>query len=108
MLRIVSGLALTALMAALIGLSTPASAEFFGCNDQHAARTASYGRAPAYARATPFTQEFAAQSSGPRITIYPRHRHLSPNAKRHCRAWLAKEYRVSGTVIVPRQQCWWE
>jgi hypothetical protein len=50
-------------------------------------------------------QDLSAQSR-PRVTIYPRH--LSPNAKRQCRAWLAKEYRVSGTVIVPRQQCWWE
>lgn len=43
----------------------------------------------------------------PHITIHPR-RPLGPNAKRHCRAWLAQEYRVSGPVIVPRQQCWWE
>ncbi len=54
------------------------------------------------------TQEFAAQSSRPRVTIYPRNRYLSPSARRHCRAWLAKEYRVSGTVIVPRQYCWWQ
>ena len=85
---------------------TSASAEFFGCNDQHKSRTSSYSRAPSYARAPSFTHEFAAQSARPRVTIYPRR--LSPNAKRHCRAWLAKEYRVSGTVIVPRQQCWWE
>jgi hypothetical protein len=52
-------------------------------------------------------QELSAQAR-PRVTIYPRHRALGPNAKRHCRAWLAQEYRVSGTVIVPRQRCWWE
>jgi hypothetical protein len=51
------------------------------------------------------TQELTAQSR-PRITIYPRQVH--PNAKRYCRAWLAKEYRVSGPVIVPQQQCWWQ
>jgi hypothetical protein len=51
--------------------------------------------------------EVAAQTTRPRITIYPRHRALGPNAKRYCRAWLAREYRVSGPVIVPRQQCWW-
>jgi hypothetical protein len=106
MSRIVSGLALAALIAALISLASPASAEFFGCNDRHAARTASYNRAPSYSRASSYTHEFAAQQARPRVTIYPRK--LSPNAKRHCRAWLAKEYRVSGTVIVPRQQCWWE
>lgn len=52
------------------------------------------------------TQEFAAQSSRPRVTIYPRRLHR--NAQRYCRAWLAQEYRVSGPVIVPRQQCWWK
>ncbi len=50
-------------------------------------------------------QELSAQSR-PRVTIYPRHRKLGPNAKRHCRFWLAQEYRVSVTVIVPRQRCW--
>lgn len=104
--RIVSGLAVAALMAALIG-STPATAEFFGCNDRHAARTSSYSPAPSSARASSYTHEFAAQAR-PRVTIYPRRTQLRPSAKRHCRAWLAKEYRVSGTVIVPRQQCWWE
>jgi hypothetical protein len=60
---------------------------------------------PAAAEPTDQGQELSAQGR-PRITIYPRH--LGPNAKRQCRAWLVKEYRVSGTVIVPRQQCWWE
>jgi hypothetical protein len=50
------------------------------------------------------TRDLAAQS---RITIYPRKR-PGPNSKRHCRAWLAKEYRVSGTVITPQMQCWWD
>jgi len=44
----------------------------------------------------------------PHITIYPRQRALGPDAKRYCRAWLAQEYRVSGTVIVPHQTCWWQ
>ncbi|MBV9262651.1 MAG: hypothetical protein JO205_14885 [Pseudolabrys sp.] len=43
-----------------------------------------------------------------RITIYPQRRQLGPNAQRQCTAWLEKEYRVSGTVIVPRERCWWE
>ena len=51
-------------------------------------------------------QEFAAQAR-PRITVHPRHRRLSPYAKRFCRFWLATEYRVSGTVITPQQRCWW-
>ena len=30
-----------------------------------------------------------------------------PKAVRHCTFRLAQEYRTSGTVIVPRQSCWW-
>jgi hypothetical protein len=52
-------------------------------------------------------REFAAQSR-PRIVVHPRTSYPGPNAKRYCRSWLAKEYRVSGTVIVPRMQCWWQ
>ena len=54
------------------------------------------------------SRDFAAQSSRQRITIYPRHVRPGPTSKRHCRAWLEKEYRVSGTVIVPRQHCYWD
>lgn len=43
-----------------------------------------------------------------RITVYPRTQVLGPNSVRQCRAWLTQEFRPSGTVIVPRQQCWWE
>jgi hypothetical protein len=42
-----------------------------------------------------------------KITIYPQNRPFGPNARRECQAWLEKEYRVSGPVIVPRQRCWW-
>lgn len=42
------------------------------------------------------------------IVVTPRRRQLPPDAKRHCEAWLEQEYRVSGTVIVPRQRCWWQ
>ena len=60
--------------------------------------------APASAQAA--TQELAAQSR-PRITIHPQRSRPGRNAKRYCRFWLAQEYRVSGPVIVPQQQCWW-
>ena len=53
------------------------------------------------------TRELAAQSR-PRITIHPRRIHPGPNARRQCRSWLAKEYRVSGPVIVPQMRCWWD
>ena len=43
----------------------------------------------------------------PRITVYPRPSHPGPSATRHCESWLAKEYRASGTVVVPRMRCFW-
>lgn len=42
------------------------------------------------------------------IVIHPRRIEPGPYAKRYCRSWLAKEIRVSGPVIVPRMQCWWQ
>jgi hypothetical protein len=78
--------------------TTAARAEFFGCEDQHRVHRVAYTSTspePLYSR------HFAAQAH-PHITIYPRHR-----AVRHCRSWLAKEYRLSGPVIVPHKYCWW-
>src|SRR6478735_5808908 len=43
-------------------------------------------------------------------SIYPvpnTYDYPGPNAVRQCTAWLATEYRLSGTVVVPRTQCWW-
>jgi hypothetical protein len=53
------------------------------------------------------SQDLSAQSR-PHIVIHPRHFEPAPNAKRHCVSWLQKQYRVSGTVIVPRIRCWWD
>jgi len=42
--------------------------------------------------------------------IYPSpapYNYPGPNAVRECRDWLAVEHRPSGTVLVPRQRCWW-
>ncbi len=47
----------------------------------------------------------------PRIVITPQQGYVvepPPTAKRYCRSWLEQEYRVSGPVIVPRMQCWWQ
>lgn len=45
----------------------------------------------------------------PRVRVYPRrYAQPGPNATRQCRAWLAREYRVSGPVVVPRMHCWWQ
>jgi len=93
-------LALTFAISA--GLLTPAAAEFFGCNDNSSHVRPTYNRT---ASGTRYSHEFSAQSR-PRVTVHPRHR-LTRYSKRHCRSWLAKEYRISGPVIVPQQQCWW-
>jgi hypothetical protein len=39
----------------------------------------------------------------PLVQSYP-----GPDAVRQCTAWIAPEYRPSGTVIVPKMHCWWE
>jgi hypothetical protein len=96
--------ALLALIFAIsAGFLVPASAEFFGCNDKPARVLASYASA---ATGSGDTHEFAAQSR-PRITVRPRH-YPGRYAVRHCRSWLAKEYRVSGPVIVPQMRCRWD
>ncbi len=38
--------------------------------------------------------------------VYPRY-NPGPNAVRDCTAHLVQEYRPSGTVIVPRTNCYW-
>lgn len=89
MRRMRTGVVLAALIGAVYAdFATPASA-----GSDASART---------------TREFAAQTSRPRITIYPHRQQLNANSVRQCRAQLVKEYRPSGTVIVPRMQCWWE
>jgi hypothetical protein len=45
--------------------------------------------------------------STPYPTPYP-YEYPGPNAVRQCTAQLVKEYRPSGTVIVPTTRCWWE
>lgn len=66
------------------------------------------GGAPAMAQSRNPDDEAAARSSRPRVVIQPRRHRLSANARRECRARLVQEYRVSGPVIVPQMQCWWE
>ncbi len=78
MARIALGFGLAAL---LVGMAALASAE----------------------RAT--TEQYSAQTR-PRIVIRPHY--PGPNAKRHCRFWLATENRPSGPVITPQQHCWWQ
>jgi hypothetical protein len=97
---------LALIFAFTAGPLLPASAEMYGCDGQSRTRAVcSYARSQA--SISRYTHEFAAQSH-PRITIYPRRRFPGRDAKRHCQSWLAKEYRVSGPVIVPKMRCWWE
>jgi hypothetical protein len=103
---------LAVVFALSLGAMTPASAEFFGRHDEPGQLLASHDGSPSAYRSgqvssSRYTREFAAQAR-PRITIHPRTSYPGPNAKRYCRSWLAKEYRLSGTVIVPRMQCWWQ
>ncbi len=90
--------------AGTVLFSGTARAEFFGCKDK---TTVTYDGHRAYA-STRQTHEFAAQATRPRVTIYPRRTRVSSNSVRQCRSTLVKEYRISGTVIVPRMHCWWE
>lgn len=61
---------------------------------------------PAAARTA--TREYVAQSR-PRIVVHPRRHYPGPNAKRHCKFWLAKQIWPNGQpVITPQMRCWWQ
>jgi hypothetical protein len=75
------------------GGAIPASAQPSVCNNETSANC---------------PPDRATRKKRPRVTIYPRYVYPRPYAKRQCRSWLAKEYRVSGPVIVPQMRCWWE
>jgi hypothetical protein len=97
-------LAVHLLAFGLVGGLAPARADVSGCQKQ-----ANCNSSSAVHRSSRYTGELAAQGrQRPQITVHPRPSYAGPNAKRHCRFWLAQEYRISGTVIVPQQQCWWQ
>jgi hypothetical protein len=58
-------------------------------------------------------EEFSAQSrevlrrAPRRVRIYRGSAYPGPNAKRVCNAHYEQEFRPSGTVIVPRMNCYW-
>jgi hypothetical protein len=58
-------------------------------------------------------EEFSAQSrevvrrAPRRVRIYRGSNYPGPNSKRVCNAHYEQEYRPSGTVIVPRMNCYW-
>lgn len=94
----------TALLGLFAGLVMLASAE-----SAHAqfvtSRTVSVDRGTA--------EEFSAQSrevvrrTPRRVRIYRGSTYPGPNAKRVCNAHYEREFRPSGTVIVPRMNCYW-
>jgi hypothetical protein len=71
------------------------------------------------AQAAPVATGASPQRSRPlrRLPIYPRYQgdpdgvypryYPGPNAVRDCTATYVQEYRPSGTVIVPRMNCFW-
>ena len=89
-----------------------------------AAQTAAQARAAPDAKAAAATDFSAQRRVRPRTRIrvqplYPYRRYHSlyplpydieypgPNARRDCTARYVTEYRPSGTVVVPRMNCWW-
>lgn len=94
----------TALLALFAGLVMLASAE-----SAHAQSVTS--RAVSVDRGT--AEEFSAQSrevvrrTPRRVRIYRGSTYPGPNAKRVCNAHYEQEFRPSGTVIVPRMNCYW-
>ncbi|HEX7792011.1 MAG TPA: hypothetical protein VF467_15960 [Afipia sp.] len=58
-------------------------------------------------------EEFSAQSrkvlrrAPSRVRIYRGSSYPGPNSQRVCNAHYEQEYRPSGTVIVPRMNCYW-
>jgi hypothetical protein len=62
----------------------------------------------------PVASDLSAQSRRPRVRIYREDErgvypsyYPGPNAVRDCNATYVREYRPSGTVIVPRMNCFW-
>ena len=73
--------------------------------DAYAQRRPRLGRAPVRIRVTPrcLYRTQTLDYPPPYDCEYP-----GPGFVRQCEARLVQEYRPSGTVIVPRMQCWWE
>ena len=96
---------LTGLVASLAVLAAPQAAQAEPASHQSVGQQA--------ARHGLTAEEFSAQSrevlrrSPRRIRIYRGSTYPGPNSKRVCNAHYEQEYRPSGTVIVPRMNCYW-
>ncbi len=64
----------------------------------------SVAAAPAAKQQAAASTEMSAQRRPPRIHVNPQGGRL---LYRDCDFRLVQEWRPSGTVIVPRQRCWW-
>jgi hypothetical protein len=65
---------------------------------------------PGAAAATPTdvsSQTRSRQHAPRRVHIYGRSRGPGPNSVRICNAHYEQEFRLSGTVIVPKMHCYW-
>jgi len=102
MTRAVTSDILMGLFAGLVILALPESAQAQS-TDSHI-KTTGHGLA---------AEEFSAQSrevvrrTPRRVRIYRGSNYPGPNSKRVCNAHYEQEYRPSGTVIVPRVNCYW-
>ena len=104
-----------------LNMATKTAALFCGmlCGLAGSASFAQTQSAPTESASPSFSQrktgltadEFSTQSrriiqrSPRRVRVYSRP--LGPNSVRICNAHYEQEYRPSGTVIVPRMQCYW-
>lgn len=85
-----------ALAAVVVAANSPAEAQGAGIRNGQGARTAAPLEATSQSRRRP---------PPTRLRVY--REYLPPNAVRTCDAWYEQEFRVSGTVIVPRMRCRW-
>jgi hypothetical protein len=94
----------SAIVTALLGLAWPAG------TDTALAGDTSHPRLAPGAHVSDLSAQRRPPPRAPtRITVYPRsYSYPGPNAVRQCTSWLEPEFRLSGTVIVPRMRCRWE
>jgi len=103
--RIAIGMAVTVVGLLLSGPGSAAPASGAGRSELTAGRATEFS---AQERVRPQIRVRPRIWSTPPIYPSPApYNYPGPNAVRACTDWLAVEHRPSGTVIVPRERCWW-